>query len=86
MTTQEKVESMLFDLGMLERQAHEVMEKAKPQINANMEKINYRITWDRPASEYPEVMFTMIFNAVKPFAYAWYEENLPAAWNKDMFK
>ena len=86
MTTQEKVESMLIDLGMFERHAKDVMEKAKPQIDEVMKNINYRITWDRPASEYPEVLFTMVFDAVKPFAYAWYEENLPEAWNKDMFK
>lgn len=85
MTTKQKFIDMLVQRGMFESQAEQVMEKAMPVIDSTVE--NYRFTWDRPASEYPEQLYPMIFSTtIKPIALAWIEENKPMAWFKAIFQ
>ena len=85
MTTQQKLEDTLSKNGMFDTQIKEVMLIAKAAISKQIEKVDYRITWDRPSSEYDDVIHTMLFVKTKPFVYKWYQENLPNAWNKDLF-
>ena len=83
MTTESKFISMLVNYGMFESQAAKVMEIAKPIIDETMP--GYKFTWDSPASEYPDVLFDVVFLSIKPIALKWIEENLPQAWFKAMF-
>jgi hypothetical protein len=84
MTTRRKLEDSLFKLGMFKEQAHDVVKIAMPEIDKQMN--DYRVTWERPASEYPDVFHKILLFKAKPFAFKWYEDNLPNAWNKDLFK
>ena len=83
MTTIKKLESMLVNNGMFQPQAEEVIKIAIPKLNELSG--GYKITWDRPADEYPQAMYNLMFIAVKPIALKWIEENCPYAWYKDMF-
>jgi hypothetical protein len=83
MTTREKLEQMLVSNGMFESQAKEVMEISIPELNNLVE--DYQITFDRPASEYPNVIYNILFLAIKPIALKWIEEKMPMAWYKPMF-
>ncbi len=83
MTTREKFTKMLIDNGMFPEQAAEVMEMAIPEI----EKVlpSYRITWDRPWTEYPASLYAIIFQDIKKQAMLWIDANLPKAWYRPMF-
>lgn len=83
MTTREKLESMLIERGMSVQQANEVMDLAKPKIDEVAD--NYEISYDRPASEYPDIIYNTLFLFIKPIALKWIEENKPLAWFKPMF-
>jgi hypothetical protein len=83
MQTREKLEQMLVSNGMFESQAKEVMEISIPELNNLVE--DYQITFDRPASEYPNVIYNILFLAIKPIALKWIEEKMPMAWYKPMF-
>lgn len=84
MTTVEQLENMLINRGMFESQAKEVMKIAISELNKLTE--DYKITFDRPANEYPEAIYTILFLAIKPIALKWIEENIPQAWFKPMFQ
>jgi hypothetical protein len=83
MTVREKLQSMLVNKGMFESQAKEVMDIAEPELN----KLDndYKITFHSPADEYPSVIYTILFMAIRPIALNWIEENIPMAWYKPMF-
>jgi hypothetical protein len=83
MNTLEKFEQMLVDNGMSENQAKQVMHLAIPEID----KLSgiYKITWDRPASEYPESIYRVLWITIKQVAIKWIDKNLPAAWFRPMF-
>ena len=83
MTTQQKFESMLIERGMFESQATKVMEIAKPMFVEAMP--NYKFTWDRPAEEYPDAVYTVGFLIVKRAAIQWIDEYLPRAWFRPIF-
>lgn len=83
MTTREKLESMLVNNGMFESQAKEVIDIAIPELNNILD--DYKFTFDRPASEYPNVIYTLLFMHIKPIALNWIEKNCPMAWYKPMF-
>lgn len=57
---------------MFESQAKEVMEIAILKLNSLVEC--YQITFDRPAIEYPDVMYNILFSAIKPIALKWIEK------------
>ncbi len=84
MTTRDKLKNLLIDNGMFEGDAETVLTIAIPEI----EKLvpNYRITWDRPAEEYPTTMYSMWWMTTKPIALKWINENQPNAWFKVMFE
>jgi hypothetical protein len=83
MTSREKLENMLVNNGMFESQAKEVIDIAIPELNNILD--DYKFTFDRPASEYPNVIYTLLFMHIKPIALKWIEKNCPMAWYKPMF-
>lgn len=83
MTTREKFESMLVKNGMFESQAKKVMDIAIPELKELYSAND--ITFDRPSEEYPSVLYSIIFIAIKPIALKWIEQNCPQAWFKPMF-
>lgn len=83
-TVKQKLESMLIQRGMFESQAESVMEKAIPELNSIVK--DYNIRFDSSSSEYPEVIYSILFMSVKKVALEWIEENVPMAWYKPMFE
>jgi len=83
LTTQEKFQKMLYDYGLFEDQAHEVVEYVKPFITTTG---GYKITWDRPADEYPEVVYGAVFIFMAPYVIEWAGKNCPDAWWIPMFR
>lgn len=84
MTTKEKLKKMLIDCGMLDSQADEVLGEAIPQIESLTP--NYRITWDRPASEYPDALYNAMWLPLRDAALKWIDKNAPQAWFRPMFE
>ena len=68
-----------------------VIEKIDAESDAEAKKhdpdaVGYRITWTRPAREYPEAFYaTLIITKVKRLVYEWADENMPMAFWKPMF-
>lgn len=63
MTTKERLVAMVFKMGVGEEDAKAIVEAAIPRMNSD----NYRVTFDRPASEYPDAMYaTWWITALKP--------------------
>jgi hypothetical protein len=87
MTTRQKFEQMLYDMGIFETQAKEIMDFAIEEIDLlRTPEDPYQITWNRPASEYPEAFYNVVFGVkIKPQVFAWANENMPMAWWKPMF-
>jgi len=83
MTTKEKLSKMLVDNGMFENQANKVLDIAIPRIEAATPR--YRFTWDRPAEEYPDILYKIMWFEVKKAAKEWLAENAPEAWYRPMF-
>ncbi|MFZ2310449.1 MAG: hypothetical protein WAW11_02805 [Patescibacteria group bacterium] len=83
MTTREKLIKMLVDNGMFESQAKKVLEIAIPKIEEATS--NHDFTWDRPAEEYPESLYEIMWICVKATAKDWLAENAPQAWFRPMF-
>lgn len=83
MTTKEKLKKFLTDNGMFEEQADAVLEVAIPQIEALVP--DYSFTWERPANEYPPVLYAVMLSIVKEEAVKWIDANLPMAWYRPMF-
>lgn len=84
MTVKEKFIDRLVSSGLFETQAKEVMDKAIPEI----EKLTkgYHITWDQPADEYPDQLYSFWWVTVKKVVIVWIEKNIPQAWFKPMFE
>ena len=74
----------LEENGMFENEAKEVLELAIPKVEEMVP--GYNITWDRPKNEYPEAIYTIMWNVIKEVALEWIEENAPEAWYKAMFQ
>jgi len=81
MTTRQKLESMLYDYGVFEEQATAIVDKFIADC-----KVASSVTWNRPANEYPDVMYAALMTAIKPYALAWIVENAPEAWFRPMFE
>ncbi len=45
----------------------------------------YHITWESPASDYPESLYGLWFITLKPIALKWIDDNIPQAWFRMMF-
>jgi hypothetical protein len=83
MTTQEKFRQMITSKGMFESQADKVMEEFKVEMAKTMP--HYRVTWDRPASEYPDAFYTSAGLLLNQVATKWIDANIPQAWFRPMF-
>lgn len=84
MTTREKLKKMLTDRGMFDSQADAVLAEAIPTIESLTP--DYKITWDRPASEYPDVVYNVMWLPLCDAAKAWIAKNAPQAWYRPMFE
>lgn len=83
MTTKEKLKDMLVQNGMFESQAEKVLEIAIPKIEAATPE--YRVTWNRPANEYPESVYKIMWTYARAAAKDWIAENAPKAWYRPIF-
>ena len=83
MTTREKLRKMLTDKGMFDSQADAVLKDAIPAIESLTP--DYRITWDRPASEYPDAIYNVMWLPLRDAAREWIAKNAPEAWYRPMF-
>lgn len=83
MTTREKFEEMLYNMGVFESDASAIMDLAIPMIAEMLPQ--YSITWDRPSTEYPDPFYTVVFITVKRAALQWIDANKPQAWFRPMF-
>lgn len=71
-------------MGVFESQATKIMDLAVPRFDELLPQ--YRVTWDRPAHEYPDAFFDVGFAiVVKPAALEWIDANLPMAWFRGLF-
>lgn len=79
MTVKQQFEQTLFNMGLFEDQASQIMELAMPRFAELLPQ--YSVTWDRPASEYPEAFYNVAFQfVVRKAAVEWIDTNLPNAW------
>lgn len=92
MTVKEKLIDMLVQHGLFESQAEEVLKLALPEIQKvtargaqEEDEDNYNITFNRPATEYPAVIYGLWFQIMKPITLKWIDENKPNAWCREMF-
>ena len=82
-TVRGKLESMLIQYGMFESQAKEVIDLSIPKLNELVDE--YKISFDRPQTEYPDTLYSILFLNIKPIALKWIDDNKPMAWYRDMF-
>jgi hypothetical protein len=83
MTTQQKFHEMLTSRGMFGSQADKVIEEFKAEMVAFMP--DYQVTWDRPASEYPDHFYPSAGLLLNQVATKWIDANQPMAWFRPMF-
>lgn len=83
MTVREYLVDRLIDNGMFESQAKEVVESAIPELNSMVD--DYKITFDRPAKEYPAILLKLFYANLRPIALKWIDKNAPQAWFRPMF-
>lgn len=68
----------------------DMMKRIVPSIIGNIkglcDQIGYDgVTFDRPASEYPEFFYTMLWIQLKPVVLKWLDRNHPEAWFKPVY-
>lgn len=84
MTTRQKFETMLFEMGVFESEATQIMDLAIPRFHELLPQ--YQVTWESPASEYPDAFYNVGFMVVvKKAALDWIDANLPMAWFGALF-
>lgn len=83
-TTKERLKEMLTSKGMFETQADAVLEEAIPKIESLVS--DYKFTWDRPAEEYPDTLYVLIWIIISEVALEWIDKNIPLAWFRPMFE
>ncbi len=86
MTTRQKIESQLYEMGIFESDASKIMDYAIPLVDAEMTEMNMpAITWNLPANGYPDMLYQILFTSIGRHVLAWAEDNMPMAWWKPMF-
>lgn len=86
MTVREKLENLLYNRGMFESQAKEVIDIAIPELDKmSAEMGQSKVNWDRPSEDWPNVMYSVWIMAIEPISLKWIEKNCPMAWFKPMF-
>ena len=85
MTLRQKLIKMLVDKGLFESQATEIITQSIKIIDSKQGE--YKVTWDRPADEYPDVCISLWFmETIKPATLAWIDKNKPQAWFRPIFE
>lgn len=84
LTTRDRFKKMLIDRGMFADQAEQVMLSFTEDVNQRVE--NYQMTWDSPACEYPDALYTVMGLTLKEHAAKWIAENAPNAWYRAVFQ
>jgi hypothetical protein len=82
-TVKERISSMLEARGMSQDQANKVIDLTMVELQKIVP--HYEITLDRPAHEYPQIIYGVVFQVMKPIAFKWIIDNVPAAWFKESF-
>lgn len=80
-TVKEKCKQFLTDNGMWPDEAEKVFEVAKSSLEVG----GYKMSWDRPESEYPNVLYAAMFPTLKREALKYIDEHCPWAWYRPMF-
>lgn len=89
MKISEALSNKLIALGMSDQQSAEVMKVATPKLESLVESLveNYSLSLENNnVSDYPQVVFNIIFLNLKQIAYKWLLENKPQAWFLPAFK
>tara|TARA_R110000796_G_scaffold38007_4_gene96001 strand:- start:102 stop:356 length:255 start_codon:yes stop_codon:yes gene_type:complete len=84
MTVRVKLENMLIKRGMSEQQVDSVMIEAIPVLQELTQ--GYTIDLESDGNSYPDIIYNILFDAIKPTALKWISENKPEAWFKPMFQ
>lgn len=89
MTTRNYLETYLEQRGMSFHQAvlctDFCIDKLNAQIEIDDNFNDYKITWNRPSDEYPNVLLRTLTFMMNPNVLEWIEENIPNAWFKRVF-
>lgn len=88
MTTREKLEGALMQMGLFNKQASAIIERCIPIIDFQSWEAadGYDITWDSPAEDYPSILYNIwMATVVKKVALKWIDKNIPQAWYREMF-
>ncbi len=80
-TVREKMEEMLYQNGLFEDQAKEIMDIAVESDSFESMKEN----WNKDASGYPPIIINICWVGVKGVALKWIDNNVPEAWFRDVF-
>ena len=80
MTIRKKMKALLFEHGMLEEDAENVLRLAED--DPSMESMKAR--WN-DAECYPPQMFAVWWVSLKAVAVKWIDANMPQAWYRAMF-
>lgn len=80
-TVKQKCLNFLMENGLWPDQADQVFERAKPKLEVG----GYKMLWGRPSSEYPDVLYAVMFLTLKTVGLEWIDENCPQAWFRPMF-
>ena len=80
-TTKEKCISFLTNNGLWPQESEQVFEAAKPRLEVG----GYQMTWDRPANEYPNALYAVMFITLKAVALEWIDQNKPMHFARPMF-
>lgn len=80
----DRIINMIVRSGMTEIQAREVLDLAIPKLNNFIQK--YNIMFSAPDASFPDVVYTLFFEYLKPTALAWIDKNIPGALFRDQFK
>lgn len=77
-TIRQSLEKKLFELGMFEEQASQVLDdmvKKMPEMEDR---------WDEVWDHYPQTMQPVLWMTTKSYALEWVNKNLPNAWYKQL--
>ena len=83
MTTKERLIHELQQLGLSERQAQQIFQIA---YDKEFSKGDYKVTWDRPASEYPDIAYPVLMHALKRHALEYVDKHCPLAWFRPLLE
>jgi hypothetical protein len=71
---------------MFDSMVEEVLPSVIEAVNEQALLLKYDgFTWDRPASEYPDMIYGMLFMTIKPVVLNYLKENHPEAWFLPMY-